>query len=179
MMHFIFLAAQDYFINFFISLIASTGFLVLLIILYRPSIRISNRICLEKKDDKHIYVFKIVNMSFYNAYNCSFTLVRKTPYIIENNKVNYNLEKLKLTAQSFHSISGRKRKKDFGEHAILIASYEDLSLDIDNENISYELSVTCKHGFSNLSRVFKVSFESSETFHQGSFRFGSNLGVIH
>ena len=71
-------------------------------------------------------------MSRYNAYNCSFTLVRKTPYIIENNKVNYNLENLKLTVHSFHSIAGRKRKKDFGEHALLVDSYEDLSIDIDN-----------------------------------------------
>ena len=177
-MHSITLVAQDYFINFFISLFASTGFLVLLIMLYRPQIRISDRICIDKKDGKNIYVFKIVNMSRYNAYNCSFTLVRKTPYIIENNKVNYNLENLKLTVHSFHSIAGRKRKKDFGEHALLVGSYEDLSIDIDNENLSYELSVTSKHGFSNLSRVFKVSFESSKVFHHGSFKFGSNLDVI-
>ena len=55
-MHSISLVAQDYFINFFISLFASTGFLVLLIILYRPQIRISDRICVDKKDGKNIYI---------------------------------------------------------------------------------------------------------------------------
>ena len=60
-MHSITLVAQDYFINFFISLFASTGFLVLLIILYRHQIRISDRICIDKKDGKNIYIFKIVN----------------------------------------------------------------------------------------------------------------------
>jgi len=61
---------------------------------------------------------------------------------------------------------------------VLSRTFEDLSKEIDTENVEYVLYVSAKHGLSNLTSVTTMSFESSKVFHKGNFKFGSNIRTL-
>ena len=102
---------------------------------------------------------------------------RKTPYIVDKTKVNHNIDKVELSTNSFYSIPRTKKDKGYGEHGILIRTFEDLSKKIDEENLEYVLFVSAKLGLSNLTSVTTMSFENSSVFQKGNFKFGTNIRI--
>jgi len=168
----------DIIIKFIVGILTSLVFILVVLRILKPRIKISNSIChKEDKEGNKFYFFKIVNKSIYDAYSVEFELHRKTPYIVDKTKVNHNIDKIELSKCSTYSIPRSKKKTGYGEHAVLIRTYEDLSKDINTENLEYVLFVSSKHGLSNLTSVTTMSFENSEIFHEGNFKFGTNIGT--
>jgi hypothetical protein len=168
----------DIIINFLVGISSSLIFVLVILRLLKPKIKISGNICYKNdKNGKKFYFFKLMNKSIYNAYSLEFALHKKTPYIVDKDKVNHNIDIIELSTKSLYSIPRRKKSKGYGEHGILIRTFEDLSKEIDTENLEYVLFVSAKHGLSNLTSVTTMSFEDSSVFHQGNFKFGTNLGT--
>ncbi len=163
--------------HFVVSVSASIVFLLVVLRTLQPRLRFSKNITIKNKNNKKYYVFKIVNRSIYDCFSVSFELYRRIPYIVDGVKVNHDVYPVKLSRENIYSIPRRRKKIGYGDHAVLIATEEDLSKDIDIENLDYSLHVIAKHGLSNLTKVFVVSFNSSAVFHDGNFKFGSNTEV--
>lgn len=168
----------DILIKFLVSISSSLVFVLVILRLLKPRIVISDKICF-KNDEKgnKFYFFKIVNKSIYDAYSLEFELHKKTPYIVDKTKVNHNVDRIKLSTNSLYSIPRARKTKGYGEHGVLVRTFEDLSKEIDIENLEYVLFVSAKHGLSNLTSVTTMSFDSSSVFHNGNFKFGTNIGT--
>lgn len=168
----------DIAIKFIVGILSSSVFVLLILRILKPKIKISNTICYknDKKGNK-FYFFKIVNNSIFDTYSVEFELHRRTPYIVDKIKVNHNIDKIELSKDNIYSIPRTKKTVGYGEHAVLIRTYEDLSKDIDTENLDYVLFVSAKHGLSNLTTVTTMNFENSTVFHEGNFKFGTNIGT--
>ena len=160
------------------NLICSFLFILIILWLLRPKLLISEKICVIELYGKKYFTYKIVNKSIFNAYDVKFSLQRRTPYIVSNNKVNYEMKVVPLIRSEIFYIPKYKSEKGIGEHSILIATLEDLSLDIHKENLDYELSVSAKHGLSNITTVFHNRYEDKNSLHNGRFKFGKSLDVI-
>lgn len=169
----------DKLLNFIIGLVTSTVFVLVILRMLKPKIEISDMICVEedKESGKKLFIFKIVNMSKFDSYSIEFELHRREPYIVDKNKVNHKVNRIELTTSKLYTIPSFKKDKGYGDHAILIATPYDISNDINENNLEYMLFVSAKHGLSNLTKVKTQTFENSEVFHNGSFKFGKNLGV--
>ncbi|MEM7485846.1 MAG: hypothetical protein AAF348_11620 [Bacteroidota bacterium] len=168
----------DIAIKFFVGIFSSLVFVLLILRWLKPKLAISDKICwkLDEKGNK-FYFFKIVNMSIHNAYTVEFELHKKTPYVVDKRKVNHHVEVIKLSREGIYSIPRRHKKIGYGEHAVLVRTFEDLAKDINEDNLEYVLFVSSKHGLSNLTKVATKSFDNSGKIHKGNFKFGSNLDV--
>ncbi|TQI71828.1 hypothetical protein JM79_2777 [Gramella sp. Hel_I_59] len=164
-------------IGFVLSIGTSIVFILLLLFFLQPRIEISDKICYKTQKGKKFYFFKIVNRSWFSAYTIEFELYKKIPYIVDKVKVNHRIEEIALSRSKFYSIPPYKRTKGYGDHAVLIRTFEDLNKDINVKNQEYILIVSAKHGLFNLTKVTTQTFENSEVFHKGHFKFGKNLGV--
>lgn len=168
----------DILVNFTTGVLSSFIFVLVILRILKPKIKISNKICFKNDENgNNFYFFKVVNNSIYDAYSIEFELHKKTPYIVDKTKVNHNIDKIELSTSSIYSIPRSKKNKSYGEHAILVRTFEDLSKEIDTENLEYVLFVSAKHGLSNLTSVTTMSFENSKVFHNGNFKFGTNIGT--
>jgi hypothetical protein len=168
----------DITIKFLVGISSSLVFVLVILRLLKPKIKISGKICFKNDENGNkFYFFKLVNNSIYDAYSIEFALHKKTPYIVDKIKVNHNIDKIELSTNSLYSIPRKKKDKGYGEHGILVRTFEDLSKEIDTENLEYVLFVSAKHGLSNLTSVTTMNFEDSSVFHKGNFKFGTNLGT--
>ncbi|MCR9182533.1 MAG: hypothetical protein NXH73_06375 [Flavobacteriaceae bacterium] len=168
----------DILLSLVLGVVSTSIFAFILLRVLSPNIKISDKICckLDDNGDKFFF-FKIINKSIYDAYSVEFELYKKMPYIVDKTKVNHRTSHVKLSRKKIHSIPRYKKAKGYGDHAVLIRTFVDLSLDIDTENLEYVLFVKTKHGLSNLTKVTTQTFENSNVFHDGHFKFGKNLGV--
>ena len=82
-----------------------------------------------------------------------------------------------MSKPSIYSIPRSKKKVGYGDHAVLVRTFEDLASDINTENLEYVLYVSAKHGLSNLTKVTAATFDNPNVFHAGNFKFGKNLGT--
>lgn len=168
----------DITINFLVGISSSLVFVLVILRLLKPKIKISDKICYKNDENGNkFYFFKIVNNSIYDAYSIEFELHKKTPYVVDKTKVNHNTDKIELSTCSFYSIPRYKKELGYGDHAIQIRTFEDLSNEINKENLEYVLYVSAKHGLSNITSVTTMSFENKKVFHEGNFKFGSNIGT--
>lgn len=177
-----FIIQQQYFwmqflISFLVSLSASATFIFLLLWLLQPRLFISDRICYEEENGERFYFFKIVNKSWFSAYSLEFELQKKEPYVVDKSKVNHRTTKVDLSRNHLYTIPAYKKEKGYGDHAVLIRTWGNLEEDIDIANLEYVLFVSAKHGLSNLTKVTVQTFDTSNVFHKGQFKFGKNLGV--
>ena len=170
--------SDNFFGRILFNIICSFAFIIMILYLLRPKIVISDKICIIEKEGEKYYTFKIVNLSKFNAYDLKFSLQKRTPYIVNNNKVNYALKQVPLVRNELFYIPKYNNEKGVGEHAILIATKIDVSQDIDVENLDYELSISAKHGLSNITSVTYKRYENKNCLHIGKFKFGKNLDVI-
>lgn len=71
-----------------INIGSSFIFIYLLLYIMRPRIKISPHICysLMPLENEKFYIFKIVNTSFFYAYDIEIKLIKKEPYMVNKGK---------------------------------------------------------------------------------------------
>ena len=157
-------------------------FVFLLLKYMRPKMKISKNIWHRKdiEDNKYYYVFKIVNMSRFVLYNLKFRLHKKTPYLSNNGgKINFRMSRISLENITLDHFSKFKSIKNYGDHAVLIRTSENLDELIKYPNISVVLSVMARHSFSNLTASVTQDFNWISQIHKDKeFKFGKHLDVI-
>lgn len=163
--------------HFIIYIFTSLIFIYILLKTLSPRIKISPYISKQNINGTEVFIFKVVNMSRFNAYNVKFSLAKRTPYILDG-KVNHRLETVKLRKHKLFSIPHYKKGEGFGDYAALIGTTLDISQNIGVDNLDYELSVSVCHGLSNLTKVDRKRFKNSGVIYTNPFKFGKSLDII-
>lgn len=162
-----------------ISVFSSFLFIYLLLLVLRPNFIIAENICYKKDNDGNkFFFFKIVNKSMFSLYNVEIKLHERVPYIVDNVKVNHQMNLKELSTEKIYCIPKFKKEKGYGEHAILIRTFDDISENINQKNLDYQLTVSGKHGLSNITRVIFQRFTNKKCLHDGEFKFGSKTDLI-
>jgi len=90
---------NDFILSISSSLIASIIFLFILLIFLRPRVKIASSICLQKdifeNTTRDCYIFKIINLSYFSAYDISLELCNQVTYPVKDG-INYRYFPLKL-----------------------------------------------------------------------------------
>lgn len=164
------------------KVISSFIFIFLLLYLMRPKIEISPYICYTKmKPENHyFYVFKIVNRSLFYTYDINISLVKKVPFMVnKGKKINNRIVEIETSSNYKNHLPKCKRKTGYGDHAYLIRTKYDIKKDVLNKDITVRLSITSKHGLTNLTRVVTKDFLSSDVIIKDKeFKFGSCLDTV-
>lgn len=164
--------------GFIMCMISSFIFVYLLLKVLSPKIEISPYISKRNINGVDSYVFKIVNRSIFHAYNVRFHLVKREPHIVDGNKVNHRMIDVPLVKSELFSIPRFKKGKDYGDCAALIRTIEDISIDMGNDNLDYELLVSVSHGLSNITRVVRQRYNNTNLIYTNGFKFGKSLKII-
>jgi len=166
------------------SLIASIIFIFLLLIYLRPRLKISTKIGSEKdtidNSNELYYLFKVVNMSWYSAYDIYVELNLLIPYNVKEG-INYRSISLPLKRDKLNFIAPFRPKwykKDYGQHAMIFRTKEDLSKILEKNSNILRLQVTLKHGLSGLSKVYHKSYIGTSDIIKGHFEFGNSFKII-
>lgn len=163
--------------QFVICIFTSFIFVYLLLKILSPKIVISPNIYKKVENGTTFYIFKIINKSRFDAYNVKFFLARKVPYIVDGVSVNHTLAQVALRKSEVFSIPKFKKQKHTGDYAALIATDENIELDMGSNHIVYELYVSSAHGLSNITKVTKMQFKRTSVIFLRAFVFGNSLKI--
>lgn len=178
------LTTADFILSIIASLLASIGFLYLILTYLRPKIEISRYVIkISDFDDPTTcaFCFKILNKSKHTAFDIRLELcllkriavgaglmdTRRTPLKLKRDFISH-LEK---------RISNKKIKTvSFAHHALIFRTFEDLDKILNDENHCIELQVSLRHGLTGLGKVFKQEFTKSSLSNR-SFAYGNSLDL--
>lgn len=171
---------ENIFGKIILSIISSFVFIFLLLKTMRPNIQISPEICRKDIGGQDWYIFKVVNRSRYDLYDIKFRLIQKTPYLAnKGSKINYQLNELPLSTTHEDHFAKCRRKHGYGDHALLLRTDHNIENDIKDKDNSIKLTVTGRHGLTNLTRIKSQDFNKISQINDGKeFKFGRSLDVM-
>ena len=184
-----FLSVSEFFVSFqktvifdiLISVFSSFLFIFILLFAMRPKIKISPYICYAKvaPEDEYYFIFKIVNRSLFYCFDVNINLVKKEPHIVNRgSKINHRIVEIETSSKFKNHLPKSKRKQGYGDHAYLIRTKYDLMEDIENKDITIQLSISSKHGLTNLTKIETQNFTSIDNVHKDKeFKFGKCLNI--
>lgn len=176
-------STETIFFNIFCSLISSLIFLFLVLIFFKPKLKISPFICksiLEFENDE-VHVIKLVNKSWFSAYDIKVELhlLHKYP-TPPSGMMNKRYTPLNLKLNNISHIPAYRpfilRKE--ADHAIRIRTGENLSALLEEPNNLIELKVSLRHGLTGLSKVYKQEYADVCEVRKGKFSYGTKFDVI-
>jgi hypothetical protein len=162
------------------------SFIFLFIILFwmRPRIAIANTIAkLENTFDQetpYTFVFKIVNCSWFDAYEIQLELYEVNYYPAVPNGMHRRLTEIMLKRNHLKQIPARKRLKKgsmLADHCVTFRTNQDLQATLTDQRKAIELHITSKHGLTGLSKVYRMDYRSLSCIKAGNFRFGSSFDI--
>ena len=174
---------MEYFIGFVASFVATLIFALLLFIILKPRIKISDNIaCLNKGKENEFYKFKFYNNSYFKAFDIKFELLSCKEYEAQKNSegVNVSMNDITLSNSQILFIEKyRKDKKNRYAHNCVTVRVENENLEnvVSKANSYLEFRVTMKHGFSNLSGTFTKKYRTAKCIKNGDFEFGNNFNI--
>jgi hypothetical protein len=156
--------------------VASLIFLFIVLILFKPKIRIAPFLCKLADPGEPVYFsFKFVNRSLFSAHDVKIELykIRKIP--MGRGKYNNEREKLTLVNGQVSHIPGKTffwNRKDADPHCVTVRSTENIGEILNDVHNGISLQVGLKHGLTGLSKVFDQEFGSGTTIVNGRFKPG-------
>ncbi|UUC44281.1 hypothetical protein [Flavobacterium cerinum] len=171
-------------INIICSVIASLIFLFIILFFLKPSINICPFICkgkVEFDNDTIYHSFKIVNQSWFSAFDIKLELyeLRKYP-IPPNGAMNTRYTSIALILNTISKIPPYRpvcmRKEVI--QAIRIRTSIDIEELLKDPNVSVQLEVSLRHGLTGLTKVFKVDYCDISEVKKGKFTYGTKFDYI-
>jgi hypothetical protein len=156
--------------------VASLLFLFVVLLLFKPKIRIAPFLCkVANQGEPEYYSFKFVNRSIFPAHDVKIELhkIRKIP--MGDGKYNNEREKLKLVNGQVSHLPGRTffwNRKDTDPHCLTVRSIENVGEILSDQYNGISLQVSLKHGLTGLSKVFDQEYGSGTTILNGRFKPG-------
>lgn len=171
----------DFMLNIIGSMTASFIFIFMLLIFFRPRFEIVNFIA---KNDSPFdntadicYSFKIINKSFFGAYDieasANYYAIRQG----ENGIVNKIFSKIELKTNKINFIPANHLFKNNGDNCIQFFTYEDLSQNIKNTT-HIQFQITARHSLTGLNNIFTHEYISKTAIIEGRFKEGNFKEVI-
>lgn len=175
--------SKEFFLDILSSVIASFVFLFLVLLVFKPKIRISPFICKGKfaSDDPLDYFFiKIINISFFSAYDAKFELLLVDKYPTTNGQMNCRLTDLSLVSDSISNIKGYRPSwiRKNAPYALRIRTKDDLSAILTNDYKSVMIKVSLRHGLTGLAKVHTRDYTDINQIKNGKFEYGLNFGDL-
>lgn len=165
------------------SMIASFIFIFVLLLFLKPKFEIvpliaKNDSPFDNVDDV-CYSFKIINKSFFGAYDIE---ARINYYFIrqgENGIVNKVFSKIDLKTNKINFIPGWKPfKKDYGNNCVQFFTYEELSKAMNSSTTHIQFQITARHSLTGLNNIFSHEFVNKSAIMDGKFKEGNFKEVI-
>jgi len=172
---------NDFLLSILSSIIASFIFIFSILLLLRPRVKISDKICLRTVDldDKPNvrYLIKVVNLSLFPAYDIKVSLDKLIPYPVEGG-LNYKSTQLKLKKNELSHIAPFRFGSNYGNNAMLFVTEEDVSSILGNPQFEIRFQVTLKHGVTGLTKVYNKNYSTKSSIKEGQFIFGKKIDII-
>ena len=175
----------NFFFNAGCSLIASIFFLFVVLILFKPKLKICPFICkskLEFDGDEEFCLFKIVNRSFFSAYDvkAELSLLRKYP-VPPSGMMNVRYVPLEMALSKISHIPPFRPRwwRKSADHAIRLRTIENLTEYLEDNHCSIELRISLRHGLTGLSRVVRYEYSHISELKIGNFTYGSKFAVLN
>ncbi len=170
------------------SLIASFIFIFFLLILFKPRIKISPFICKDYLPDEpfpnpEYYFIKVVNHSFFNAYQLTASLQKKKAYPTPPiDMKNYRLTPIEegLYCDKLNFLPSYKPKwlRREAKHCFRFRSKSELHniIGIESQVVVFEIIAT--HELTGISKVFVQEYSHQSQIKVGQFTYGTKFGVL-
>jgi hypothetical protein len=166
------------------SFVASFIFIFSLLFLFKPRIAISDFMCkgyLPQQSDKEYCFVKVVNKSWFNAYEIKAILqkvqVYQTPPVgMTNNRIT----NLSLVLDNLSHLPPYRPKwwRREAAHAFRFRTTEDVWSIVDNDLESVRIQIIAKHGLTGLTKVFEEQYSHISQIKNGSFTYGTKFGCL-
>ena len=176
-------ALPDFVFNVTCSLIASFIFIFILLIFLKPKFEIVPLIAKNDSPFDNInqicYSFKIINKSFFGAYDIE---ARTNYYFIrqgENEIINKVFSKIELKTNKINFVPGWiPLKKGYGNNCVQFFTYEDLSKAMNASSTHIQFQITARHSLTGLNNIFSYEFVNKSAIVEGKFKEGNFKEVI-
>ncbi|MBC7439802.1 MAG: hypothetical protein H7250_07450 [Flavobacterium sp.] len=172
----------DFCLPIFVGVLSSYILLLLLFTFMKPSFRISDKMSYIDSsrfvaEFKNSYLIKVTNVSWYMAYNINVKLEKIESYGVKNGKNNRLLPLSMLSNQVTYIKNCSFMNPSNGENAYLFRTKEDINAILEN-NDKIRFTLTAKHGFSGLTKIFIKDYEVLSDIETGHFKFGKSFDII-
>ena len=174
----------DFTLGVLSSLIASFVFIFSLLFFLRPRIKISSNISRRtgffEDKEKITYMFKVINLSWFSAYDVSIELNCLESYPVKDG-MNFRFTPLQMRRSKINFIPYFRPnwlKKKYGEYAMIFVTQEDLATILEDEKKSIQLQITLRHGVTGLSKVYNMDYAHHTLIKNGHFQFGNSFNII-
>ena len=174
---------EDFIFNVTCSIVASFIFIFSLLIFLKPKFDIVPLIAKNDSPFDNVnsmcYSFKIINKSFFGAYD----IVARTNYYYirqgENGIVNKVFSKIELKTNKINYVPGFiPFKKNYGDNCIQFFTYEDLSDAMKISSTHIQFQITAKHSLTGLNNIFTYEFVNKNAIIEGKFKEGNRKEII-
>lgn len=174
---------QGFWASVISGIVASFIFLFLVLIFFKPKILISPHICkgrLNDTDPHDYYFIKVINISFFSAYDIKFELPQTDKYTAENGQMHIRNTSLLLVADKASHIAGYRPSwlRKNAAYAVRIRTTENLVEILRNDYKSVQIKISLRHGLTGLSKVKTKEYTDTSQVKTGRFKYGLKFGVL-
>jgi hypothetical protein len=166
------------------SVAASFLFLFLVLLFFKPKIRISPFVCKGKfiEGDCIDYFFiKLVNVSLFSAYDIIIELLEVDRYPTSNGQMNQRFRPLTLVLNHISHIPGYRPSwiRKNAPYAIRVRTTEDLTNILINDYKSVMVKISLRHGLTGLVKVHSKEYIDTDQIKSGKFNYGLKFGSLN
>jgi hypothetical protein len=166
------------------SVIASFIFLFLVLIFFKPKIRISPFVCKGKYmegDETEYYFIKLINISLFSAYDVVIELLEVDRYPTPNGQMNNRFRPLTLVLSHVSHIPAYRPSwlRKNAPYAVRIRTTEELNKILTNDYKSVMVKISLRHGLTGLVKVHSKEYTDSTQIKNGKFDYGLKFGSIN
>jgi hypothetical protein len=175
---------QVFFADILSGFLTSFIFLFFLLFFLRPRIRVSSQIATHVKaydsslPPQRWFCFKMINRSFFRAFDVRVEVVEKIPVTGPGGKTNYRSVPVKLVKSEYNYVASFTYT-DRSDYALWFMTTDDIKTLLDtNQHHKIELRIICKHGLTGLGSVFVKTY-SKHDIHDGTFKSGNTFDIVN
>jgi len=177
--------AASFWLGVLASIIGSLVFLFLVLLLFKPKIKISpfvSKYSSPFEGEGIVFYIKIVNRSLFNAYDIKAEL-----YMLERyptppaGMMNVRATPLSLVSGQLSSLDRYLPlwMRKAADHCIRFRTLDDLEQILADERKSVEFRVILRHGLTGLSKVHSQEYSDLSEIRNGRFTYGPSFGILN
>lgn len=175
---------QEIAVNILCSLTASFIFLFIVLILFKPKLKISPFICKGKffdEETQDYFFIKLVNISLFSAYDINVELLQVDRYPTTNGQMNSRYISLPLVSSNISHIPGYRPSwwRKNAPYAIRVRTAHDLNSILTNDYKSVMIKVSLRHGLTGLVKVHSKEYTENDQVKNGKFEYGLKFGSLN
>jgi hypothetical protein len=173
-------------LSFLVNIVSSFIFLFAVLYLLRPKLAVATKICKQEMcipgESEPSYLFKIVNRSYFDAFDVHLELLQLTQVKVTSKGINERGKPLPMKRNEIKHIppfmsTAKCEERSYARHAILFRTHENLERILNDENQTLQLRIILRHGLTGLSRLYKTDYINKYDIEEGEFEFGNSLEI--